>query len=417
MAIHFKNRMQLDEYIERIPMFKDVGMEAANYSLDNIRGFCEAIGSPHEQFKSVHVAGTNGKGTTAYLISEVLHRAGFRCGLFTSPHLIDYAERVSLNGTLISDEDMLRFFNEFREKIEAYHLSYFEISTALAFWYFADQGAEVAVIEAGLGGRLDATNIITPLVSVITSVSFDHKELLGDTLEQIAREKAGIIKKDGCVLVGHLPKSLHALIMDIANDRRAEFRTIEHLQAQYDDQIRIYDRGLWYELGNQFRERINRYNVATAWQALSMIRNHFRVEVDDRVRLFREIPPLAGRFEQLAGHDWFFSGAHNPEALESIRETLESVFPGRRPVIVCAAMRDKFNEEFKQFLRLSDRIIFYPMPAGRALTAEEFLLEVPDAEIMHPDDAKQILNDLSSELVIFAVSFYFYKIVKGLVES
>ncbi len=417
MDAHFKNRMQLDEYLDRIPMFKDVGVEAANYSLDAIRGFCEAIGSPHEQFKSVHVAGTNGKGTTAYLISEVLHRSGFRCGLYTSPHLIDYTERVQLNGIPISDVDLLRFFNAHREKIEEFRLSYFEISTALAFWYFADQQAEIAVIEAGLGGRLDATNIITPILSVITSVSYDHKEILGHTLEQIAREKAGIIKQGGRVLVGHLKKSLHALILDIANDWRAEFRTIEHLQPSYEEEVRIYDRGLWYSLGNQFKEKINRFNIATAWQALSMIRHDFRVEIDDRVRLFREIPPPPGRFEQLLGNNWFFSGAHNPEALESIQETLQADFPGQKPVIVCSVMRDKFNDEFRNFLHLGERIIFYSMPALRALTAEEFYQAVPEAEIMHPEGAKETLKDLSSELVIFAGSFYFYRIVKGLVES
>ena len=148
-----------------------------------------------------------------------------------------------------------------------------------------------------------------------------------------------------------------------------------------------------------------------------MIRHDFRIEVDDRVRIFREIPPPPARFEQLGGHNWFFSGAHNPEALEAILETLHADFPGHKPVVICTVMRDKFNEEFKNFLNQSSRALFYPLPVKRGLTAEEFKKALPEAEIIDSEEAKQILRDLEHELVIFVGSFYFYNIVKGLVES
>lgn len=179
---------------DRLPVFHRVGAVAMKSGLHNIIALCEALGNPHTQFKSIHVAGTNGKGSTSHFLSAVLQSAGYKVGLHTSPHLKSYTERFKINGQPAPESEIVAFVAKHHELIEQIEPSFFEISVALAFDYFARERVDVAVIEVGLGGRLDSTNIITPDLSVITNISFDHTDLLGDTLAKIAFEKAGIIK-------------------------------------------------------------------------------------------------------------------------------------------------------------------------------------------------------------------------------
>jgi len=192
------------EFFDGIPMVQKSGVSAANFSLDHIRLFCEELGNPQDKFPTIHVAGTNGKGTTCYLLEKIYADSGFKTGLFTSPHLLRYNERVRISGKEIPDHDVLRFFQSTEGILKEIPLTYFEISTALAFWYFADQQVDLAIIETGLGGRLDSTNIIKPEVSIITSIGFDHQDVLGDTLAEIAEEKSGIIKQDTPVVLGDI---------------------------------------------------------------------------------------------------------------------------------------------------------------------------------------------------------------------
>src|SRR5688500_5676786 len=177
-----------------LPMFQRVGAVAYKKDLTNTLKLCEALNNPHKKFRSIHVAGTNGKGSTSHMLASVLQSSGYKTGLYTSPHLKDFTERIKIDGKEISKEFVVDFVNRIKPSIETIHPSFFEITVAMAFDYFAQEKVDVAVIEVGLGGRLDSTNIITPLASVITNISFDHKDILGDTLEKIAFEKAGIIK-------------------------------------------------------------------------------------------------------------------------------------------------------------------------------------------------------------------------------
>ena len=176
------------------PAFHLVGSSAYKPGLENTRRLMAHLGNPHERFASVHIAGTNGKGSTSHLIAASLQCAGYRVGLYTSPHLVDYRERIRINGAMIPKEEVVRFVEDNRAVLEEVKPSFFETTMALAFWYFAKEQVDIAVVECGLGGRLDSTNIITPILSVITNIGFDHTEFLGDTLAKIAYEKAGIIK-------------------------------------------------------------------------------------------------------------------------------------------------------------------------------------------------------------------------------
>lgn len=185
-----------------VPMFQRVGAVAYKEGLQNTVELDEHFGHTHLRFKTIHVAGTNGKGSCSHTVAAILQSAGYRVGLYTSPHLVDFRERIRINGQCISEDYVVRFVESERNFFEPLHPSFFELTTALAFKYFAEQEVDIAVIEVGLGGRLDCTNIITPLLSIITNISFDHTQFLGDTLAKIAAEKAGIIKRGVPVVVG-----------------------------------------------------------------------------------------------------------------------------------------------------------------------------------------------------------------------
>lgn len=184
------------------PVFEKVGASAYKEGLENTWALDRHFGHPHRKFKSIHVAGTNGKGSCSHTLAAILQSAGLKVGLYTSPHLVDFRERIRVNGQTISEEYVVDFVEKERAFFEPLHPSFFELTTAMAFKYFAEQEVDIAVIEVGLGGRLDCTNIITPILSIITNISFDHTQFLGPTLETIASEKAGIIKKNVPVVIG-----------------------------------------------------------------------------------------------------------------------------------------------------------------------------------------------------------------------
>jgi len=192
----------LDYLFSRLPMYSRIGAAAYKEDLHNTVALLEAIGNPHQQFKCIHIAGTNGKGSVSHMLASVLQQAGYKTGLYTSPHLHDFRERIRLNGAMIPQAKLISFTEKMQPFIERIDPSFFELTVAMAFEYFAEEQVDIAVIETGLGGRLDSTNVIQPELSVITNIGWDHMNLLGDTLEKIAFEKAGIIKKNIPVVIG-----------------------------------------------------------------------------------------------------------------------------------------------------------------------------------------------------------------------
>lgn len=186
----------------KLPMFTKVGASAFKKDLHNTIAMCKNLGNPQNKFKSIHVGGTNGKGSTSHMIAAILQQAGYKTGLYTSPHLKDFRERIRINGQMASEQFVIDFVEEQKELIESISPSFFEVTVAMAFGYFAKEKVDIAVIEVGLGGRLDSTNVINPELAVITNISLDHTNLLGNTLEEIATEKAGIIKPGIPVIIG-----------------------------------------------------------------------------------------------------------------------------------------------------------------------------------------------------------------------
>jgi len=206
----------IDYLYNQLPVYQHVGGSAYKEGLDNSLALDEYFGHPHRKYKTIHVAGTNGKGSTSHLLAAILQESGYRVGLYTSPHLVDFRERIRVNGKKISEEYVTDFVEKHREHFEPIHPSFFELTMMMAFCYFADMDVEIAIIEVGLGGRLDSTNIITPIVSVITNISYDHIQYLGDTLEKIASEKAGIIKPKIPVIIGEAEGSVRKVFEEKA---------------------------------------------------------------------------------------------------------------------------------------------------------------------------------------------------------
>jgi dihydrofolate synthase/folylpolyglutamate synthase len=195
---------------DQLPMYQQKGAVALNAKLDGITYFCAYLGEPHQKFKSIHVAGTNGKGSSSHMLAAILQEAGYKVGLYTSPHLKDFRERIKINGLEISEDEVVSFVLNHKDYMSQNALSFFEMTVAMAFDYFASARVDIAIIEVGLGGRLDATNIIKPEVSLITNIGFDHMDLLGNTLAQIAIEKAGIIKPSVPVVISEWHRDTEA---------------------------------------------------------------------------------------------------------------------------------------------------------------------------------------------------------------
>ena len=234
---------------ECTPVFEHVGAVAYKEGLQNTLALDKHFNHPHANFKTIHIAGTNGKGSCSHSLASILQEAGYKVGLYTSPHLVDFRERIRVNGQCISKERVVKFVKDERKFFEPLHPSFFELTTALAFKYFDEQKVDIAIIEVGLGGRLDCTNIISPILSIITNISFDHTQFLGDTLAKIAAEKAGIIKKGVPVIIGEANEETRPVFQSKANEVNSDIVFAED-NAIVTSSSPIVDGGRRYNLSN-----------------------------------------------------------------------------------------------------------------------------------------------------------------------
>ena len=220
----------LDWLFAQLPLYQNKGAKAFKGKLDNILALSEHLGHPEKQFKTIHVAGTNGKGSSSHMLASILQEAGYKTGLYTSPHLKDFRERIKINGEMVSEAFVVGFVEKNKTFFEYHSLSFFEMTVGMAFEFFASEKVDIAIIEVGLGGRLDSTNIIQPEVSLITNIGYDHMDLLGNTLEKIAMEKAGIIKRNTPVVISERQPETEMIFNLIANQRKAEITFSDELE-------------------------------------------------------------------------------------------------------------------------------------------------------------------------------------------
>jgi dihydrofolate synthase / folylpolyglutamate synthase len=214
----------LDYLFSRLPMYQRDGVVAYKADIGNIVAASKTLKDPHKKFKSIHIAGTNGKGSVSHMLASIFQEAGYKVGLYTSPHLKDFRERIKLSGKMIAKSEVIQFVSKNKTAFEKIDLSFFEFTVALAFHYFAYQKVDIAIIETGLGGRLDGTNIIIPELSIITNIGLDHTNLLGDTIQKIAKEKAGIIKSNTPIIIGRNQEEIKPIFQNIANEKKAPLK-------------------------------------------------------------------------------------------------------------------------------------------------------------------------------------------------
>jgi dihydrofolate synthase / folylpolyglutamate synthase len=267
---------------DNLPMFQRVGAAAVQKDLHNTLKLCKILGDPQDSFPTIHVAGTNGKGSTCHMLASVMQESGYKTGLYTSPHLKEFTERIRVNGKELSKEFVVRFVNRIRSAIEEIRPSFFEITVAMAFDYFRDEKVDLAVIEVGLGGRLDSTNVITPLMSVITNISFDHKDLLGETLPEIAREKAGIIKRNVPVVVSQRQPETDDVFIAEAQTQNAEiyFASEEYSATMHSPgTLDIFQAGrkIYEDIPFPLLGEYQRHNVPGVMKALEVLSLSFPV--------------------------------------------------------------------------------------------------------------------------------------------
>ena len=212
----------------KLPMYQNIGDSAYKKDLSNIILICEHLNNPHNNFKSIHIGGTNGKGSCSHMLSSILQEANYKVGLYTSPHLVDFRERIKINGDMISKDSVLKFMHENFDFFESNNLSFFEMTVGLAFDYFSKNKVDIAIIEVGMGGRLDSTNIINPILSIITNISLDHTRFLGSNISDIAKEKAGIIKDNIPVVIGQTQQEISPIFTDIAKSKNSEIIFADH---------------------------------------------------------------------------------------------------------------------------------------------------------------------------------------------
>lgn len=363
------------------PLFQNIGQGAYKEGLENTLKLDEYFKSPHKKFKTIHIAGTNGKGSCSHTIASILQSAGYKTGLYTSPHLIDFSERIRVNGKPIDQQFVVDFVREHKHFFEPLHPSFFELTTAMAFLYFAEQQVDVAVIEVGLGGRLDCTNIITPDLSVITNISFDHIQFLGNTLADIAREKAGIIKHNIPVVIGETTEETLPVFQNKANSENADIRFAEKenhiLNAERDTSTGgyIYQTDRYKDLKGELGGLCQTKNTNTILTAIEvLLEKGYKISENDIRKGFGnvcELTGLMGRWQKIESNPTIICDTgHNIGGIKYIAEQLSEMEYTNLHIIM-GMVNDKDINGVLELLPKNAIYYFTQASVKRALPAEE----------------------------------------------
>ena len=364
-------------------MYSRIGAAAFKKDLTNTITLCEHLGNPHKKLKSIHIAGTNGKGSVSHMLAAILQTAGYKTGLYTSPHLKDFRERIKVNGNEINEKFITDFTEKIKPLIEDIEPSFFEITVAMAFDYFAEQKVDVAVIEVGLGGRFDSTNIITPELSVITNIGWDHMNILGDSLEKIAFEKAGIIKTNVPVIIGEVIPQTRSVFENIASEKNAPFHlaTKERNVAGWEWEkheliVEIAEQGktdhkkYHLDLPGIYQSR----NLLTVLEACSVLKNlgydinesHIR----EGLQKAKKITGLHGRWEIIHENPTIvLDVGHNEDGIKQIIQQIELTTHHDLHIIL-GMVKDKEIDTVLSLLPHSANYYFTQANIPRALPAE-----------------------------------------------
>lgn len=378
----------IDYLFTRLPMFSRIGSAAYKANLDNTIELCASLGDPQTKFKSVHIAGTNGKGSVSHMLAAILQTAGYKTGLYTSPHLKDFRERIRVNGEMIREEFVVDFTKKINPLIEKLEPSFFEITVAMAFHYFAKQEVDIAIIETGLGGRLDSTNVIIPELSVITNIGWDHMNLLGDSLEKIAGEKAGIIKPGVPVIIGETINETLPVFEKIAIEKKApfsiaskkrqvmEWRWEKHeliVEVAEDHQTDHYVYRL--DLPGLYQTK----NLLTVLEVCSqLVQKEWHIDekhIQKALHQVKKLTGLHGRWDIIHEHPLIvLDVAHNEDGIKQILRQIE-LTDHHELHIVLGMVNDKEIDKVLELLPKTAHYYFTNAQIPRALDAESLRLK------------------------------------------
>ncbi|MBN2101949.1 MAG: bifunctional folylpolyglutamate synthase/dihydrofolate synthase [Candidatus Aenigmarchaeota archaeon] len=345
------------KYRETLDYIYNLHSSKSILGLERIKKALKNLGSPEKSFKSIHVAGTNGKGSVVAMISSVLKESGLKVGMYTSPHLVDFRERIQINGRKITKKDVVELSEEIKN-IDS-DMTYFEFVTAMAFLYFKKKKVDYGVIEVGLGGRIDATNVILPELCVITNVSNDHEEILGSHVEQIAAEKAGIIK-EGIPVVTDVKDGVKIVVWDYAKSMNAPFITVEDKAVRLDvsDEKQVIEiSGKKYGLPLLGNFQLD--NVSIALKALEILKNDEKKITEKSIKSGIEKTKWPGRMQVISRNPLIIiDGAHNIEGVRSLINSIKSMYEGKIVPVIGIKKTKNYREMLKEFEKIADFIIF-----------------------------------------------------------
>jgi len=386
--IYTEYKSTLDFLYTQLPVYQRVGRQAYKIDLNNIIELCKHFGNPFQEYPCIHIAGTNGKGSTAHLLSSVLQAHGYKVGLYTSPHYKDFRERIKISGKYISRKYVVEFVKENKSIFQKIKPSFFEITVALAFKYFADEKIDIGVIETGLGGRLDSTNIISPILSIITNISFDHQQFLGNTLESIAGEKAGIIKQGIPVVIGETQKVPSKVFKAVAktNDSKIYFADKnyqvelkkENLTHSWFNVSRKKSKDNWFVNPTTFKVNLHgayqAKNITTVLQSLEVLQKHFPLKESKIKAAFSNLKKetnFKGRWQLLSEQPAVIcDSAHNEGGLKLAMQQIENAKFNQLHCVL-GMVNDKSIEKMLKFFPSDANFYFCRPNIPRGLSVDK----------------------------------------------
>jgi dihydrofolate synthase/folylpolyglutamate synthase len=363
-------------------MFHRDGAKAFQAGLKNIENICSVLGNPQNNYKTIHIAGTNGKGSVSHMLASILQHSGYKTGLYTSPHLVDFRERIKVNGQLVPEKFVVSFIDDCKSLITTFKPSFFELTTAMAFDFFSKNNIDIAVIETGLGGRLDSTNIITPEVSIITNVTYDHTDILGETLEKIAVEKAGIIKSGIPIIIGETHPITKKIFIDIAKNRGAEIKFADQDFVTKSISGNIHYQSIEVKSANckkiYILDLLGHYqnnNLSTTLSCLELLKNKgFNISdktINNGLKTVIETTGLLGRWQILNEKPLIVADTgHNEAGIKYTMQQLKNL-PHERLHIVFGLVKDKDVNKILDLLPKEALYYFTKANIPRALDEKE----------------------------------------------
>ena len=345
----------------KLPMYQNIGDSAYKKDLSNIILICEHLNNPQNNFKSIHIGGTNGKGSCSHMLSSIIQEANYKVGLYTSPHLVDFRERIKINGDMISKDSVLKFMHENFDFFESNNLSFFEMTVGLAFDYFSKNKVDIAIIEVGMGGRLDSTNIINPILSIITNISLDHTRFLGSNISDIAKEKAGIIKDNIPVIIGQTQQEISPIFTEIAKSKKSEIIFADHF---------IYDT-YNCDLKGDYQKK----NIKTVLKSTEILK-HLDYKINDShiktgLSNVSNNTGLQGRWQVLQRKPMIICDtAHNEAALREVISQLMDMEYSNLHFII-GFSNDKNLKKISKIFPEDSKYYFVQSKVGRARDAKE----------------------------------------------